>query len=143
MEASKTFSAAIVEYESSARTALQPLLTDIGFSHLIITHDLDHPSLNDPLLHYPLIFVGWKIWDHRKSSILHILRKDFTHHAQKILLFVTQEDPVNLLEAVRLGIDGYITYPFSLRSISQKVHMLLPQMHVERHEAHTQRYSRT
>ncbi len=143
MEASNAFAAAIIEHESSARTALQHLLTDIGCSHLLISKDLDHHSLSDPLLHYPLIFVGWQIWDQMKWSMFQSLRKDSIQHTRKVLLFVSKEHPLNLLEAVHLGIDGYITYPFSLHNISQKIRTVLPDVHFENHKAHAQRYSGT
>ena len=135
MEASTTVASAIIEHETSARTALQHLLTDIGFSRILISEEIDHPSLSDPLLHYPLIFVGWKIWDQIKWSILPTLQKNHTQQERKILLFVSIEHPINLLEAVRLGIDGYITYPFSHHSISQKIHTVLPHVPFEGHQA--------
>ncbi len=139
MEASTTVASAIIEHESSARTALQHLLTDIGFSRILISEEIDHPSLSDPLLHYPLIFVGWQIWDQMKCSILPTLRKDSTQQKRKVLLFVSIKHPINLLEAIRLGIDGYITYPFSLHNIRQKLHTILPHVPFESHEAPPQR----
>ena len=134
MNTSPTISIAIIEHESSARTALHHLLTDIGFQDILISEDLAHPSLSHSAMHYPLVFVGWKIWDQMKWSMLPTLQKFHTQQDQKVLLFVSIHHPINLLEAIRFGIDGYITSPFSLHNIHQKLHMLLPHVPIELHE---------
>ena len=145
MENSTTVASAIIEHESAARTTLQLLLTDIGIQDILVSEKVDHPSLSDPLLHYPLIFVGWQIWDQMKWSMLPILQKDHNQQERKVLLFISIEHPINLLEAIRLGIDGYITYPFSLHNIRQKLHTVLPHMPFESYKAPPQgrRNSRT
>ena len=131
MKPAPTVTVAIIEHDSSARTALQHLLTDIGFTDILIADKIDHASLSDPFVSYPLIFVGWQIWDHMKWSIVSTLRKDQTQQGRKILLFVSIDHLINLLEAIHFGIDGYITYPFSLHNIHQKIRMMLPHMPFE------------
>lgn len=139
METSTTVTVAIIEHESSARTALHRLLTDIGFPDILITEKVDHSSLSDPFLPYPLIFVGCKIWEQMKCSVISTLRKDQTRQGRKVLLFVPFDHPIDLLEAIRLGIDGYITYPFSRNNIRQKLHTILPQVAFESQKAPPQK----
>ncbi len=135
MKTAPTVTVAIIEHESSARTALHHLLTDIGFPDILISEEVDHPSLSNPVLHYPLVFVGWQIWDQIKWSMGPTLQKNHTQQSRKVVLFVSIDHQINLLEAIRFGIAGYITYPFSLHNIHQKLRMFLPHVPFDTHKA--------
>ena len=45
--------------------------------------------------------------------------KNPTQQKRNFLLFASKQHPFDLLEAIPLGIAGYINYPFSLHNICQ------------------------
>ena len=117
MEVSNTFPAAIIQHESSARTASPHFLTNIRFSGILIFRKIDYPSLTPPLFHDPLIFIEWSIWNPMTILMWPTIWKNPTPQKQNFLFFSFKEHPLDLLEAIPLGIAGYINYPFSLRNI--------------------------
>ena len=126
MDGSYAVTAAIIEQISPARTALHQLLTHMGLRDIFTSDKIGPSSSTDLLFQYSLIFVGWHMWDDIKSSFLHSLYQKPSEEKPKILLFLSSNDPLDVLEAVQMGIDGYITYPFSLHDVRQKIYTVLP-----------------
>ncbi len=115
----------ILERETPARIALNQLLQEMGFQ-VSLTEESPSWEIYLPEQTCPLVFVGWQLWEEHAAEIIRHFRKQDLPSPPKIMLFVSQDTPLNLWDAVQLGIDGYITYPFSSQSLRQKIQTLVP-----------------
>ena len=126
MEASDSMTARIIEPPSPARAALHQILTTMGLTDILVFADYEPAFLTEPVCSCQLIFIGSKAWEQGKPSMIQAFQQHAEPHSTKVLLFLSHDDQLDLLEAIHAGIDGYFTYPFSIHNIRQKLHSLLP-----------------
>jgi two-component system chemotaxis response regulator CheY len=74
---------------------------------------------------YGLILSDWNMAPMSGLDFLQALRRDPAHAATPFILITAESRPDNVLEARRLGVDGYLVKPFDRAGLQAKLAAVL------------------
>lgn len=137
--------AIVVGPESTHRLNLVTLLQTLGIKNVYV---IDRPEESRPpvqLADSRLIFISWEIWS-APDKMWFTQAKPFngTNLGPKAFLIIPPDHAIDLVGAIKAGIDGYITFPYSLHNLRQKIHTVLPAWDFLKPQTNTSRFlSRT
>ena len=121
--------ATIIGTDSHSQTSLGGLLTQLGFCHVESLASWKPLQAEDRQPDRTLYFVGWEQWGPeilRWITTFKTCRKD--SGTAKFFLIIPNEFSFNRVAAIQGGVDGFISYPYSLTNLRQKIQAILPTL---------------
>ena len=121
--------ATIIGTDSSSQLALCGFLTQLGFCHVETSASWKPLQAEDQKPVSTLYFVGWEQWG--PETLQWIARlKTFGKEpgTAKFLLIIPNDYSLNRVAAIQGGVDGFISYPYSLSNLRQKIQAILPAL---------------
>lgn len=124
--------ATIIGTDPSSQTALGEFLTQLGFCHVETSASWKAWQAEDQQPLSTLYFVGWEHWGPETLqgiAKLKTFRKETG--TAKIFLIIPNEFSLNRVAAIQGGVDGFISYPYSLSNLRQKIQAILPALPIK------------
>jgi DNA-binding NarL/FixJ family response regulator len=78
--------------------------------------------------HFDIVLCDWEMPAPNGSELLKWLREGSTHQKVPFIMITAKDDKEHILEAMQLGVSGYIVKPFTPDIICQKVKPLLKKI---------------
>ena len=111
----------IIDDDGRARKFLRRILRGIGFEQIEVIDNGEKAVSKIKDQGFELILVDWHMSGVTGLDLVKIIRQDETQKQTQVLMVISEDEQANILEAVKAGINGYITKPFSKHSIHQKI----------------------
>ncbi|MGD9849770.1 MAG: hypothetical protein AB7T38_00750 [Nitrospirales bacterium] len=121
--------ATIIGTDSTSQTILRGFLIQLGICH-VQTLDSWNPLHEEiPAQNDTLFFVGWEQWGPEMIQWTTGLKKSGKEAGTaKVFLIIPNDYSLNRVAAIRGGVDGFISFPYSLSNLRQKIQTILPTL---------------
>ena len=121
----------ILSTDIPAQTSLQKCLNDLGLADVHLLHSWDQINTENQLGHPALVFVGWDLWGSKALEWITRLKQiKETARPATIFLILPKEHSIDRVAAVHSGVDGFISHPYSLPNVRQKLQAVRPDVAV-------------
>ena len=118
----------IVDKDPISRKYLKLILRRIGFKDIVIADNQEQAITHIHHHVFPLVFIDFQISGMTGLDLVRFIRRDDTLKKMQVFLTVLEGERVNLLDAVKAGINGYVTKPYSKPSVQQKIDAVFSSM---------------
>ncbi|MDR4495560.1 MAG: hypothetical protein R3B74_14330 [Nitrospirales bacterium] len=113
--------ATIIGTDSASQSALSGFLNQLGIGHIQILDSWDSLYTVIQRENSTLYFVGCEQW--RPGIMQWITRlknSGMDSWSAKVFLIIPNDSSLNRVAAIQEGVDGFISYPFSLSNLHQR-----------------------
>ena len=114
----------VVDNSASMRRAIRGIFSQIGFKNIILAGDGSEALGKLGKEKAGLIVSDWDMPKMNGLELLKAVRKDEGLKDIPFIMITAEVGKENVLEAVKAGVSGYITRPFTLETVSRKVKKL-------------------
>lgn len=111
----------VVDDHRTMRAIVAQQLRELGFHSIDTAGDAVTALTMLAQRRYSLILSDWNMEPMSGIALLENLRRDPSHAAILFILITAESRPENVLEARRLGVDGYLVKPFDRAGLKAKL----------------------
>lgn len=115
----------VVDDHRTMQAIVAHQLRDLGFRSIDTAGDAVTALTMLAQRRYRLILSDWNMEPMSGIAFLENLRRDPSHAAIPFILITAESRPENVLEARRLGVDGYLVKPFDRAGLKAKLAAVL------------------
>jgi two-component system, chemotaxis family, chemotaxis protein CheY len=115
----------VVDDHRTMQAIVAKQLRDLGFRDIDTTGDPVTALTMMRQRRYRLILSDWNMEPMSGIAFLDTLRRDPLYAATPFILVTAENRPENVLEARRLGVDGYLVKPFDTAGLRTKLAAVL------------------
>lgn len=121
MTVSKDIRILIVDDSVGIRLAAKKVFKNLGFSNLTTADDGTTALEELKKVPYDLVVADWNMPNMSGVELLKAMRADKALETIPFLLVTGEEDQDSLMEAIRAGINNYMTKPYEAKTLSEKI----------------------
>lgn len=115
----------VVDDHRTMRAIVAQQLRELGFHSIDTAGDAVTALTMLAQRRYSLILSDWNMEPMSGIALLENLRRNPSHAAIPFILITAESRPENVLEARRLGVDGYLVKPFDRAGLKAKLAAVL------------------
>ena len=115
----------VVDDHRTMQAIVAHQLRDLGFHSIDTASDAVTALTMLASRRYHLILSDWNMEPMSGIALLENLRRDPSYAATPFILVTAESRPENVLEARRLGVDGYLVKPFDRAGLKAKLSAVL------------------
>jgi len=117
----------VVDDFSTMRSVVKNLLIELGFSNF---EEAEDGSIAWPMIQsgkYDFIVSDWNMPEMTGVELLKKVRAEENVCDTPFLLITAEAKRSQILEAIELGVDGYIVKPFTATTLNEKIHKIFDE----------------
>ena len=115
----------VVDDHRTMQAIVAHQLRDLGFLSVDTAGDAVTALIMLAQRRYRLILSDWNMEPMSGIALLKNLRRDSSYASTPFILITAESRPENVLEARRLGVDGYLVKPFDRAGLKAKLAAVL------------------
>lgn len=115
----------VVDDFSTMRSIINGILREIGFNNIIEADDGNTALKKLREEEVGLILSDWKMPNMNGLELLRIVKSDEYLKNIPFIMVITEGQEENILQAVKAGVDSYITKPFTRGIMEEKIKKVL------------------
>ena len=121
MPAEKDLKILVVDNFSATRTIVINQLRKIGYSNTIEAEDGFSALASLKSAIFDLVVIDWSVSDMSGLDLLRQIREDCDLKKIPVLMTISEDLKVNIITAIKAGLNDYIIKPFEVNEFKQKL----------------------
>ena len=121
MLAEKNLKILVVDDFSATRTIVINQLRKIGYSNTIEAEDGFSALASLKSAIFDLVVIDWSVSDMSGLDLLRQIREDCDLKKIPVLMTISEDLKVNIITAIKAGLNDYIIKPFEVNEFKQKL----------------------
>ena len=121
MLAEKNLKILVVDDFSATRTIVINQLRKIGYSNTIEAEDGFSALASLKSAIFDLVVIDWSVSDMSGLDLLRQIREDCDLKQIPVLMTISEDLKVNIITAIKAGLNDYIIKPFEVNEFKQKL----------------------
>ena len=125
MSAEKDLKILVVDDFSATRTMVINQLSKIGFRNTFFEEDVFSALARLKSSFFDLVVIDWSVSDMSGLELLKQIRADSDLKQIPVIMTISEDMQVNIITAIKAGLNDYIVRPFEGHKLKQKLEKIL------------------
>ena len=117
-----------VDDQAAMRGIMKTLLGELGFSSVTLANDGDEAFAALKKGNYGLVISDWNMPNMSGIELLKAIRSDAEMGSLPVLLVTGEAKKDQIVEAAKLGVNGYVVKPFTASTLKEKLEKIFERL---------------